>query len=74
MAEIFIFKTDISAQEQLTYIGKLFQSNQFVQEWSVDLEDCDRILRIVVTDLSPGIVEELLATAGIRCEQLEYEL
>lgn len=72
--KILIFKTNADTQEQVQRAAALFKSVLSVKKWSFDLEDCDRVLRVVAFNLQPEMVERLLAKAGITCEHMEYEL
>jgi len=74
MAEIFIFKTNAETQEHVRQVSALFQPVVSITHWSFDLEDCDRVLRVVASGLRPDAIERLVMTAGIRCEHMEYEL
>jgi hypothetical protein len=38
----------------------------------LDLDDCDKVLRIEATGLNPGSVERRLITAGFNCQELDY--
>ncbi|GAA4795856.1 hypothetical protein GCM10023231_25340 [Olivibacter ginsenosidimutans] len=74
MMQVFIFKTSVHAQEHVQKVATLFKSIKLIKQWSFDLEDCDKILRVVSLNLRPEMIENLLRTEGIYCENLEYEL
>ena len=42
-----------------------------IKQWTVDLEDCDKVLRIVCNDLNPREIEQLLFASGMFCRELE---
>lgn len=73
MTEIFIFKTGVHTEAHVQQVAALFGSVKAIKQWSFDLEDCDRILRIVALGLRPEAVEQLLARAGVACEHMAYE-
>jgi len=73
MTEIFIFKTGVHTETHVRQVAALFGSVKAIKQWSFDLEDCDRILRIVALDLQPEAIEQLLAGAGVACEHMAYE-
>jgi hypothetical protein len=69
---ILVFTTSVSGPEQVSRVSSLLTSIPAIQDWNFDLEDCDRILRIVSNDLSPRYIESILKDAGFNCMELEY--
>lgn len=43
-------------------------------QYTFDLEDSDRVLRIVGEDLVPANIELLLCGAGFSCQEMKYDL
>jgi hypothetical protein len=74
MNEIFIFKTSVHTEAHVHQVATLFRPVKSIKQWSFDLEDCDRILRVVASDLEPESIAQLLSNAGVACEHMEYEL
>ncbi len=70
--EVLIFKTNVSSKSQVRKISPLLTTFPSIQQWNFDLDDCDKILRIVATGIKPGSVETLLQTAGFNCRELDY--
>jgi hypothetical protein len=70
--EILIFKTDVTSRKKATRVGRLLSSVQTIKQWTIDLEDCDKVLRVVATRINPGVVELLLTRAGFDCRVLDY--
>jgi len=70
--EIFVFKTNITSKKKVSKAGSLLISVPSIKQWNFDLDDCDRVLRIVATRLKPGLVESLLQSAGFNCHVLDY--
>ena len=66
---IHIFKTNVSDHEQKTAVLSVLESLAEVTEASIDLEDCDKVLRVVTT---AGIttIQNLLTNHGILCSEL----
>ena len=68
-----IFKTNIGTdQEKLKVISAIH--NQFdVNSCSIDIEDCDKVLRIVAqhTPITPDAIIFLLQSMGYQCDILE---
>ena len=74
MDQIFIFKTNVSSRELVGKVEVVLKSISQIKQWSFDLDDCDRVLRIVSLNLEPMMIEQLLGTEGIYCEHMEYQL
>jgi hypothetical protein len=74
MNQILIFRTSVNAQKHVQQVAALFNSIKLIKQWSFDLDDCDRILRVVSLNVQPEMIENLLRTEGIYCEHMEYEL
>lgn len=69
---VLVFKTDVTNKRKVSKVSALLTLFPSIQQWNFDLEDCDNILRIVASDLSPRYVETALKKAGIGCEELAY--
>ncbi|HEY9535055.1 MAG TPA: hypothetical protein VIQ77_10980 [Mucilaginibacter sp.] len=69
---VLIFSTDVSAPEQVSKVQPVLAAIPSISDWNIDLEDCDKILRVVSNDLSPRYIETLLNNAGFNCTELEY--
>ncbi len=70
--EILIFKTNVTSKKKVSMIAPLFTPFPTIRKWNLDLEDCDKVLRIEATGLNPGFVEQLLFRAGFICQELDY--
>jgi hypothetical protein len=70
--EVLVFKTNVTSKKKVSKVSPLLTSFPAIQQWNFDLEDCDKILRIVATNLHPNSVESLLHTAGFSCQELDY--
>jgi len=69
--EVLVFKTNVSSNRQVSVIAPMLTSLPSIRKWNVDLDDCDKVLRIEATDLHPDAVERLLLAAGFNCRELE---
>ena len=74
MNQILIFRTSVNAQKHVQQVAALFNPIKLIKQWSFDLDDSDRILRVVSLNVQPETIENLLRTEGIYCEHMEYEL
>lgn len=69
--DILIFKTNLRNPELINRAQPLLQNIQGIKRWNVDMQDCDNVLRIESTELSPRAVENILQNAGYYCEELQ---
>ena len=67
---ILVFKTDLHSPERIQRVKPVIQNIDGVSRWTVDMHDCDNVLRIEATGLSANAVETVLAEAGYYCEEL----
>jgi hypothetical protein len=65
---ILLFKTNLRAADgkQLTEIF----NKEGIAEWNVDLDDEDRVLRIISTSLSHTYIIQLITACGFECCKL----
>jgi len=71
LTHILIFKTSIQTQEDKNRVKKVLSENPFIEEWNVDCEDIDCVLRIVSYELSAEQIIILINQAGFECEELD---
>lgn len=72
MMDILIFITSVEKPEHVMEVKPLLTAVPAITGWNFDLEDCDNILRIEASNISPRYIESLLQTAGYDCRELEY--
>jgi len=68
--DILVFVTNVADTKAVSKVKPLLTALPAIKDWNFDLEDCDRILRIVSNRLSPRKVELMLQTAGFDCYEL----
>jgi len=69
--ELFIFKTNISTHQTDGFLAPLFNHLPFINRWSIDLDDVDKVLKIETTLLTKeDDVLHLLKGLGVKCEVL----
>lgn len=68
---VYVFKTTVKTKEDILelkpHLDNLFEQTQ----WNFDLEDCDKIFRVIS---STNIVKEIISffkNTGFNCEELE---
>ena len=68
---ILVFKTNLTDSKRISDIESLLDIHPHIIQWNVDLDDCDKVLRIVSRHIAPQEVETMLLNAGYYCEELE---
>ncbi len=68
--DIFIFRTTIHTANDRLRVAQVFDNLPGVNKWTVDLDDCDRVLRVVCTNLAPSRIERGVQALGYECEEL----
>jgi len=71
LTHILVFKTDIKTDNDKMRVAELFKENNSIEEWHVDCEDVDCVLRIVSFKLSPYEIVKLINRIGFQCQELE---
>lgn len=70
--KLLILKTNIKTQKTLEKIAHLFNAHPFIQKWSVDIEDIDKVLRIeAISSIDENEILGLMLPYGLRCEPLK---
>jgi hypothetical protein len=64
---IIIIKTSIHGGDQAVKLKEILDTGYRIQSWSIDLDDCDKVLRVVaMADISPALLFAL-RQSGIAC-------
>ncbi len=71
LTHIQVFKTDIKTDADKLIIKELLAGNKAIEEWSVDCDDIDCVLRVVSYELSPEQIIKLINQNGFQCQELE---
>ena len=69
--EVLVFKTSVTRRSQVSKVYSLLTSFADIKEVSVDLDDCDKVLRIVGVNTTPGSIISLVNSLGLSCAVLE---
>jgi hypothetical protein len=69
--EILVFKTNLSDSKRINDVESLLDIHPHIIKWNVDLEDCDKVLRIVSRNIAGAEIENILLNAGYYCEELQ---
>ena len=67
---ILLFKTNISCADDKQQLHAMLDNNEGITQWSVDVEDEDRVLRIISYTLTHQQIINLLNCHGYECCEL----
>ncbi len=67
---ILIFKTNIKTETDYCSVKKILNLNKNMNEWSIDREDVDCVLRIESETLTENEIIELIEAFGFSCREL----
>ncbi len=66
---ILLFKTNIQTADDKIFIAKVMEKHK-IEQWTVDQQDVDCVLRIVSPELKLDEVISLVSKNGYQCEEL----
>ncbi len=69
--KILILKTSILNRLNVIQAGKWIIPEPYIFGWHVDLEDCDKVLRIECYGLDETDIVKILNRAGFEAEKLQ---
>lgn len=72
MSYISIFKTTVNKEEDLVKLRPIFNGVFGKSNWSVALDDDEKILRTSSSQQCTEMVIQILAYLGYDCEELSY--
>lgn len=70
--DILVFKTNIDREDDVLRVMNRMKEEVRIRRWSVDREDCDKVLRVEADEILPDEIIEMIKTAGYACEELTY--
>ena len=69
--KLFIFSTNINTQQKVKSVHQLFNNDQNIIDFSVDIEDIDNVLRIETTDIiNESDIIDRVKNKGFNCVEL----
>lgn len=70
--KLLILKTNIITYDKVRYVQAIFDNHISVLDWSVDIEDVDRVMRVEVLDsTSENDIQNMLKPFDITCIDLD---
>ena len=67
---ILVLKTSIVTHQEMLQAGMSLSAHPQIINWHIDLEDCDKVLRIECDDLNEADIVKILKEAGIEADRL----
>lgn len=71
---IAVFRTSLQTKQDVSKLEQGLATLPRLSSWTVDLDDCDRVLRLVGVCIDINSVQALVQKAGFFCEELDDEL
>ncbi|MBZ4187816.1 hypothetical protein [Niabella beijingensis] len=68
---ILIFKTNIATVRDRKNAALVLDEQPYIRQWSIDMEDVDRVLRVVSLQPEPALITNLITASGYYCAELE---
>ena len=68
---VLIFKTNINTLAQIKTVDTVLSGQSEIQKWNIDIDDCDKVLRIETSQLEVENVIGILKPHHIYCEELD---
>ena len=69
-ADILVFKTNLRFKKDVKQVEDLLNAVKGIVRWTVDTEDCDKVLRIESKNISTHEIITILHSAGYFCEEM----
>jgi len=69
-SQLFIFKTNIGKLCPNCTVYKTLSAHNAIQQWSIDPDDIDCVLRIASASLTPVMIIEMINHLGHECHEL----
>ena len=68
---IHVYKTNLNSMEDVTALRPILDRHSDIVQWTIDLEDVDKVLRIIAKDSATEKNFQLLLTSlGFECNPL----
>jgi hypothetical protein len=67
---VLVFKTNLQQVNDVEKVMTTMNDDCRIKRWTVDHEDCDKVLRVESDDIHPDEIAALIRRAGYSCEEL----
>lgn len=68
--ECLVFRTNISDKREVEYISESLETISGITEWSVDLEDWERVLRVEGTGIESRQIISILRSLDVEVQEM----
>lgn len=68
---ILLFKTNIDTAGDRHILQPVLDMHPHITSWSIDLDDDDKVLRIISSHLNHTNIIDMVTLHGYRCEELK---
>lgn len=69
---LLILKSNIKTREDVQKVHQAFNQLKYIQRWTVDLDDWERVLKIESFVLSCDNIAAILEKIGYECSELNH--
>jgi len=69
--EIHVFKTNLASARNISKVKPALNRHPFIKDWNVDLQDCDKVLRVVSDNIPSTEIEQIILNSGYDCKELK---
>ena len=70
--KIYIYKTSVNNKTDRRFIARALDSILGETNWTIDLTDEDKVLRVQSKDDNAWLIIDVLSEYGFLCEQMHY--
>ena len=70
--DVLVFRTDLDSRKMVTVAQTALTKLAGIRRATVDMEDCDNVLRIESIGVDPDFISQYLSQLNIYCEELDY--
>ena len=67
---ILVFGTNIKTEKDKQIITEVLNTNKEIQQWSIDLEDIDSVLRVETETLNAQQIIKIISEQDFKCAEL----
>ena len=69
--KILVLRSNIATSDDVTQLRVKLDMHPDINNWNVDLHDCDRVLRIETVSLTVHDIQSIISEHGYKCEELD---
>ena len=71
LTDILVFKTNVRTESDKTVLKEILDTHDSIQQWNIDLDDVDCVLRVVSKRINPDEIIQIITGTGYHCEELD---